>query len=89
MFILNNFFGSLLYYWLGLFNLLLGAILVFFPMHIAGLAGMARRIPEYSDIFIPSVTVGTTGSFLLIFSVLILLRSMLMTWTNVIYANYR
>jgi len=71
------------------FNLLLGAILVFFPMHIAGLAGMARRIPEYSDIFIPSVTVGTTGSFLLIFSVLILLRSMLMTWTNVIYANYR
>jgi heme/copper-type cytochrome/quinol oxidase subunit 1 len=58
-------------------------------MHIAGLAGMARRIPEYSDIFIPSVTVGTTGSFLLIFSVLILLRSMLMTWTNVIYANYR
>jgi len=72
-----------------IFNLLIGAILVFFPMHLAGLAGMARRIPEYADYFIPCVTVGTTGTFLLIFSVFILIRSMFMTWSNPIYGSYR
>merc|ERR1712195_146273 len=69
-------------------NLLTGAILVFFPMHLAGLAGMARRVPEYADFFMPCITVGTTGSFLLVFSVVILIRSMFMTWSNPVYGSY-
>jgi len=73
---------------LQIFTLLIGAILVFYPMHFAGLTGMARRIPEYADIFIPSVIVGTTGTFLLLLSVLILLRSFFFNWSNIIYSNY-
>ena len=73
---------------LQIFTLLFGALLVFFPMHFAGLSGMARRIPEYADIFLPSVIVGTTGTILLFISVIILLRSFFFCWSNPIFANY-
>lgn len=73
---------------LQIFTLLFGAILVFYPMHFAGLSGMARRIPEYADIFIPSVIVGTTGTLLLLISVFILLRSCFFSWSNPIFSNY-
>ena len=57
-------------------------------MHFAGLSAMARRIPEYADIFLPSVIVGTTGTLLLFISVIILLRSFFFCWSNPIFANY-
>ena len=31
--------------------LLVGALLVFYPMHMMGLSGMARRVPEYGDLW--------------------------------------
>lgn len=70
-------------------ELLIGAIFVFFPMHLAGLSGMARRVPEFADFFIPFVTCGTTGTILLILSVITLLRSTFLTWSNPVYGSYR
>ena len=32
-------------------SLLLGALFVFYPMHLLGLSGMARRVPEYGDVW--------------------------------------
>ena len=67
--------------------LLIGALLVFYPMHLSGLSGMARRVPEYADIFIPFITVGFHGTILLILSTLIFIRSYYIYLSNNIYNN--
>ena len=64
-------------------TLLIGATLVFYPMHASGLSGMARRVPEFNDIFTTSSWVGASGSLLLLTSVVMLLRSMYATWSSV------
>lgn len=68
--------------------LLIGAIGVFYPMHLAGLAGMARRVPEFADFFLPLVTAGTSGTFLLILSVFIFLRASFLSWSSILWASY-
>lgn len=70
------------------FLLLLGATLIFYPMHLAGLSGMARRIPEYADFFIPFITVGFHGTLLLIISTLIFIRSFYIYLSNINHSNY-
>nr|AAB03570.1 cytochrome oxidase subunit I [Euglena gracilis]ALQ28774.1 cytochrome c oxidase subunit 1 [Euglena gracilis var. bacillaris]CAA69263.1 cytochrome-c oxidase [Euglena gracilis] len=70
------------------FLLLVGALLVFYPMHLAGLSGMARRVPEYADIFIPFMTVGFHGTFLLIFSTLTFIRSYFQFLSHINHSNY-
>lgn len=44
-------------------------------MHLAGLSGMARRVPEYADIFLPFTTLGFHGTILLILSTFIFIKS--------------
>ena len=70
------------------FLLLVGALLVFYPMHLAGLSGMARRVPEYADIFIPFITVGFHGTLLLIFSTLTFIRSYFQYLSHINHSNY-
>lgn len=70
------------------FLLLVGALLVFYPMHLAGLSGMARRVPEYADFFIPFVTVGFHGTLLLIFSTITFIRSYYIYLSHVNHSNY-
>ena len=70
------------------FTLLVGALLVFYPMHLAGLSGMARRVPEYADFFIPFITVGFHGTLLLIFSTITFIRSYFIYLSHINHANY-
>jgi cytochrome c oxidase subunit 1 len=47
--------------------------ITFFPMHFAGLAGMPRRIPDYSLQFADFNLISTIGAFVFGFSQLIFL----------------
>jgi heme/copper-type cytochrome/quinol oxidase subunit 1 len=69
--------------------LFIGAMLVFYPMHLAGLSGMARRVPEYADYFTPFTIVGFHGTLLLMYSTIIFIRSFNMYLSNVLHGNYR
>jgi len=76
---------------LGLYQVsltLIGAILVFYPMHWSGLAGMSRRVPEYSDYFMSSTWMGTSGTLLLLTAVVILLRAMCLSWSSLSYGSW-
>ena len=44
------------------------------PMHMMGLSGMARRVPEYGDLWFGLVGMGSVGFLLLLLSVLWWLR---------------
>ncbi len=57
-------------------------------MHNAGLAGMARRVPEYADVLLPFTTVGFHGTLLLIYSTLIFMKSIHIYLSNTTHANY-
>jgi len=85
------------YYWIGKitgyqYNETLGRVhfilftiainLVFFPMHMLGLAGMPRRIPDYADGYVNWNQFITLGSFLTLFSVLIFLYIILETFST-------
>jgi cytochrome c oxidase subunit I len=48
--------------------------IVFLPMHGLGIAGMARRIPDYADSYLNLNSLMTMGSFLTFFSLLIILQ---------------
>jgi hypothetical protein len=51
-----------------------GALMLFEPMHYAGLLGYSRRIPECVDVWLGSVYLGSCGGSILIVSILILTR---------------
>src|SRR5215471_8552913 len=73
------------HFWL----LLVGFNLTFFPMHILGLMGMARRIAVYpiETGFLPLNVVETAGAFLLGLSVLIFVWNMLVSWRRGVLAG--
>lgn len=58
-----------LHFWLSV----IGVNLLFFPMHFVGLAGMPRRIPDYSPQFTEFNQMATWGAFLFGFAQLIFL----------------
>jgi cytochrome c oxidase subunit 1 len=64
-----------LHFWLTL----IGINLTFFPQHFLGLAGMPRRIPDYSTIFTEFNQWSSAGAFLTIASQLIFLALILKT----------
>lgn len=68
---------------------LLGAILVFFPMHWLGLAGMSRRVPEFCDMYQPSYNIGFTGTILLIIAVIFIVRNLYILWTKPVYGSWK
>ena len=70
------------------FSLFVGALFIFYPMHLAGLAGMARRVPEYADLFIPFITIGLHGTILLIFSTITFIRSYFIFLSHIQHKNY-
>ena len=63
--------------------LLIGACLIFGPMHNAGIGGMSRRVPEYADVYWPYLNIGSVGLIYLLASVIILLRVWVLTLMGV------
>jgi cytochrome c oxidase subunit 1 len=57
----------------------IGANILFFPMHFVGLAGMPRRIPDYSLQFAEFNAMATVGAFIFGFSQLIMLYNVVKT----------
>lgn len=64
--------------------LLLGAALVFAPMHTLGLMGMSRRVPEFADVFYPLMSYGSLGLLCLVGSVLWLCRGVYYATSSVV-----
>jgi molybdopterin-containing oxidoreductase family membrane subunit len=57
----------------------IGGNILFFPMHFVGLAGMPRRIPDYSLQFAEFNAIATVGAFIFGFSQLIFLYNVIKT----------
>ena len=51
----------------------IGANLLFFPMHFMGIAGMPRRIPDYSIIYLALNQISSLGMILVTISIEIFL----------------
>lgn len=57
--------------------------IVFLPMHALGIAGMARRIPDYADGYLNWNSVMTLGSFLTFISLVIFFSSTMPRQTSI------
>ena len=68
--------------------LLYSGTLVFYPMHWAGMSGLSRRIPSYSDYFISFTIVGYHGTLLLLYFTLIFIRTQFILCSGLTYSNY-
>lgn len=64
------------------FTMFLGVNLTFFPMHLLGLSGMPRRIPDYPDMFAFWNQFVSYGSWVTVFSLLIFFYVLFLTFTN-------
>jgi len=65
--------GSALYVVCGI---LMGGGLTFGPMHTLGLGGLARRVPEYADVYAGGMNVSTSGILLLLMAVVVYVRGL-------------
>jgi len=71
----------------------IGVNLTFFPMHLLGMAGMPRRIPDYPDAYAFLNYIASYGSTLSFIGLLIFIHSISLSlqkdWTNIIKKNSR
>lgn len=58
-----------IHFWLSM----VGVLILFVPMHFTGLNGMPRRIPDYPDAFSGWNWVASSGSFIMLASVIVFL----------------
>jgi cytochrome c oxidase subunit 1 len=66
----------------------IGVNLLFFPMHFLGLSGMARRIPDYPDVFSYWNYIASSGSIITLFSVFLFIYILFNQLLYKIPANY-
>jgi len=71
--------------WLGkahFYLTLVGTILTYIPMHLAGLAGMPRRIVDYAEEFTDLNVLASIGGFILGISVLPFIYNAIVSWAR-------
>jgi heme/copper-type cytochrome/quinol oxidase subunit 1 len=85
LFFVINIFESLIFFIL--FTLIFGAFIVFYPMHLAGIVGLARRIPEFADFFLPFIILSTHGAIILIFFIFLFFRGFFIPFFNSFFFN--
>lgn len=78
----NNLLGNIHYN-----TLLIGVNITFMPLHFIGLQGMARRIADYPDAYVPYNYISTIGSNISIISTLLYIVILYIVIINNIY-NY-
>jgi cytochrome c oxidase subunit 1 len=64
------------------FTMFIGVNMTFGPMHMVGLSGMPRRIPDYPDAFIEWNTMASHGSMITVLSVLLFFYIIYRTFTD-------
>lgn len=84
--IYNDLLGNIHYY-----TLFIGVNITFMPLHFIGLQGMARRIPDYPDAYIPYNYISTIGSSISIISTILyiyIIYILININNNIIYINH-
>ena len=71
------------------YQLLVGAVLVFLPMHAQGLSGGVRRVPEYADIYLPHQQMAAWGFWIIVVATLGTIRTWAANQTSTLHANLR
>ena len=79
-----NEYYSKIQYWV----LLIGVNTLFFPMHFLGLAGMARRIPDYPDAYSYWNYIASIGSMITLISILLFFYILYDQYTNKLILPY-
>jgi cytochrome c oxidase subunit 1 len=77
--------GRMYQEWLGKVHFwltLVGTILTYIPMHLAGLAGMPRRIVDYADEFTDLNVLASIGGFILGIAVLPFIYNVIVSWAR-------
>jgi heme/copper-type cytochrome/quinol oxidase subunit 1 len=69
---------GVLHFW----STFVGVNLTFFPLHFLGLAGMPRRIPDYPDAYSGWNYVGSFGSYISVFALVLFFVIIYETLTN-------
>ena len=66
----------------------IGVNATFFPMHMLGLSGLPRRVPDYPDAFTPLNTFSSLGSMVSLVSLVLFFLMLYYSLANIVTRDY-